>query len=378
MTKKVFVSGCFDMLHSGHIAFLEEAAGYGDLYVGIGSDQTVYNLKGKLPVYNQDERLYMVKALKFVKDAWINGGDGVLDFKEDIKKLSPDILFVNEDGDSGLKKKLCDDLGIVYKISKRVPHENLPGRSTTSLRKKNTIPYRIDLAGGWLDQPYVSKHYPGPVITVSIEPDHVFNERSGMSTSTRKKAMELWENKIPAGDKIKLAKILFCYENPPGSKYISGSQDSLGIVLPGINYLWYDKQQYWPSKIKNIIDAGTIKWLEQRLFLLPLPPRHNDLVVTDNSIINKKNAKALSTAADDLWNALLLKDDTAFGNAMTDSFNAQISLFPNMINADVRKAIDNLPDTVLGYKLSGAGGGGYLVLFMNEKLENTITVRVRR
>jgi galactokinase/mevalonate kinase-like predicted kinase len=259
-----------------------------------------------------------------------------------------------------------------------VPHENLPGRSTTSLRKKNTIPYRIDLAGGWLDQPYVSKHYPGPVITVSIEPDHVFNERSGMSTSTRKKAMELWENKIPAGDKIKLAKILFCYENPPGSKYISGSQDSLGIVLPGINYLWYDKQQYWPSKIKNIIDAGTIKWLEQRLFLLPLPPRHNDLVVTDNSIINKKNAKALSTAADDLWNALLLKDDTAFGNAMTDSFNAQISLFPNMINADVRKAIDNLPDTVLGYKLSGAGGGGYLVLFMNEKLENTITVRVRR
>jgi cytidyltransferase-like protein len=40
--KKVFVSGCYDMLHSGHIAFFEEAALYGDLYVGIGSDQTIF------------------------------------------------------------------------------------------------------------------------------------------------------------------------------------------------------------------------------------------------------------------------------------------------------------------------------------------------
>ncbi|MHB9141732.1 MAG: adenylyltransferase/cytidyltransferase family protein, partial [Paludibacter sp.] len=40
MGKKVFVSGCYDMLHSGHVAFFEEAAQHGDLYVGIGSDNT--------------------------------------------------------------------------------------------------------------------------------------------------------------------------------------------------------------------------------------------------------------------------------------------------------------------------------------------------
>ena len=39
--KKVFVSGCYDMLHSGHVAFFEEAASHGDLYVGIGSDKTI-------------------------------------------------------------------------------------------------------------------------------------------------------------------------------------------------------------------------------------------------------------------------------------------------------------------------------------------------
>ena len=51
MTKKVFVSGCFDMLHSGHIAFFEEAASFGDLYVALGSDKTVYDLKGRTLVH---------------------------------------------------------------------------------------------------------------------------------------------------------------------------------------------------------------------------------------------------------------------------------------------------------------------------------------
>jgi cytidyltransferase-like protein len=59
--KKVFVSGCYDMLHSGHVAFFEEAASHGDLYVGIGSDKTVYNLKARKPFNNEQERLYMGK-----------------------------------------------------------------------------------------------------------------------------------------------------------------------------------------------------------------------------------------------------------------------------------------------------------------------------
>ncbi len=57
--KKVFVSGCFDLLHSGHIAFFEQAANYGDLYVAIGSDKTIFELKGREPVNSEDERLYM-------------------------------------------------------------------------------------------------------------------------------------------------------------------------------------------------------------------------------------------------------------------------------------------------------------------------------
>ena len=76
MNKKVFVSGCYDMLHSGHVAFFEEAASYGDLYVGLGSDRTILELKGRRTVNGERERLYMVKAIRFVKDAWINSGSG--------------------------------------------------------------------------------------------------------------------------------------------------------------------------------------------------------------------------------------------------------------------------------------------------------------
>ena len=262
MKKKVFVSGCYDMLHSGHVAFFKEAAEYGDLYVGIGSDQTIFELKGRKTVQTEKERLYMVNALKSVKEAFINRGSGIIDFKDDILEIKPDILFVNEDGHTIEKEKICKELGIDYIISKRIPSEGLPVRSTTALRKECRIPYRIDLAGGWLDQPFVSKFHPGSVITISIEPDYEFNDRSGMSTSTRKKAIELWQTDLPDGNLEKMAKILFCYDNAPGSEYISGSQDSIGIVFPGLNRLEYKKGKYWPSKIEHIAHSDILEWLE--------------------------------------------------------------------------------------------------------------------
>jgi cytidyltransferase-like protein len=376
--KKVFVSGCFDLLHSGHITFFEEAAAYGDLYVGIGSDKTIQELKGRKTINTEEERLYMVRALKSVKEAWINQGSGYLDFKDDLLKLNPHTLFVNDDGHNPEKKALCNELGIEYVVSRRVPYSNLPSRSSTLLRQECSIPYRIDLAGGWLDQPYVSMYYPGPVITISIEPDYEFNDRSGMSTSTRKKAIELWHADIPGGDTEKLAKILFCYENPPGSEYISGSQDALGIVLPGLNYLWYDKQQYWPSRIANQTSVEILSWLEQRIFLMALPPRENGFSVTAGNDINITKARALSEAADQLWQAVHNQDALTVGKSMTASFKAQAAMFPNMITASVEDAIIKIPDYVMGYKLSGAGGGGYLVLFSEKPVPDTLSIRIRK
>lgn len=377
MAKKVFVSGCYDMLHSGHVAFFEEAAQHGELYVGIGSDKTINALKARKTINSDAERLYMVKSLKMVKDAWINQGGGLLDFLDELIVLQPDIFFVNVDGHTPAKETLCKEMGIDYVVSKRIPHGNLPTRSTTALRQECKIPYRIDLAGGWLDQPYVSKHAAGAVITICIEPDFEFNDRSGMSTSSRKKAIELWHTDIPEGDKEKLAKTLFCFENPPGTEYVSGSQDSLGITLPGLNRFQYEGG-YWPTDIQRVSDSVLLDWIEQRIWMIPLHPRYEGYDVLANTAITPANADRLSKAASNCWDALLAKDSVAVGKALSDSFEAQITMFPNMMVDGVNELIEKYKSSVLGWKLSGAGGGGYLIFFSETPILNAIQIRIRR
>jgi len=375
--KKVFVSGCYDMLHSGHIAFFEEAASYGEVYVGLGSDKTIFELKGRRPFNAENERLYMVKALKAVKDAWINSGSGFIDFLPELKKLQPDIFFVNSDGHSHVKEELCKELGIEYVVGKRLPHERLPARSTTALREECRIPYRLDLAGGWLDQPFVSALYPGPVLTISIEPDYEFNDRSGMSTSSRKKAIELWKVDIPSGDREILAKTLFGFENMPGSKYVSGSQDALGIVMPGLNRLYYDGC-YWPSRIDSILDGDILDWLEKHLYLAPLYPRLDDYDVLTTKNVTLDGARRLSEAAEGAWLAIQRKDAVRFGEAVRESFKAQIEMFPGMVSGEIFAALDAYRDKALGWKLSGAGGGGYLILVSEQPIGTALQIRIRR
>lgn len=378
MRKKVFVSGCFDMLHSGHVAFFEEAATHGDLYVGIGSDRTINDLKGRRTVNGERERLYMIRSLRYVTEAWINRGSGLLDFEEELREKGPDIFFVNEDGYTPDKKRLCDELGIEMVVSRRIPLSGLPPRSTTALRSECLIPYRLDLAGGWLDQPFVSEFFPGAVLTISIEPDIEFNDRSGMSGSTRRKAIELWHTDIPEGDPHVLARTLFCVENPPGTGYVSGSQDSIGIVFPGLNRLDYGKCEYWPYKITTVNDPEILDWIEQRLWFITLPPREGNFNVLDKTDISVSGAEALAKAADEAWEAILAKDTQRFGRAFRTSFEAQVAMFPLMKSDAVRDTIGIYKGKTLGWKLAGAGGGGYLVLVSETPVENAIRIRIRR
>ena len=375
--KKVFVSGCFDMLHSGHIAFLQEAAGYGDLYIGLGSDKTIRDLKGRDTINSEEERMYVLNALSCVNKAFVNKGSGLIDFLDDMKDLDPDIFIVNEDGHSPEKEQLCRELGIEYKVLKRIPHANLPVRSTTALRAIKPMPYRIDLAGTWIDQPYVSKYWPGAAITASIEPTIEFNERSGMATSTRKKAIELWNDHLPLEKPEKLAKTLFRYDNDPGTKEVSGSQDSIGITMPGINKFFYDKGKYWPSKFETISDLKTINWLEDKLYMLTLWPRPAYYNVLNETYINTGNVRKLTQAAELAWEGLIARDIRTFSKGFIDSFNSQVRMFPNMMNPEIEKVIDRFSDTALAWKLSGAGGGGYLILISEKVIDNAFKIKIR-
>jgi cytidyltransferase-like protein len=375
--KKVFVTGCFDMLHSGHVRFLQEAAGYGDVYVAIGSDENVRSLKGRVPVNTQSERKYMIEALKHVKGCLINTGSGIMDFQAELKSVAPDIFLVNEEGNTPAKAELCRELGIEYIVSKRLPQASLPARSTTSLRKECLIPYRLDLAGGWLDQPYVSKFGAGAVLTISLEPLIEFNERSGMASSSRRRAIELWQTDLPEGDREKLARILFAFENPPGTKVFSGSQDSIGIVFPGLNRLDY-RGQFWPEKITSVTEEKILSWIEKHLYLIPLGQRAEDFNVLAGRRITAPGVRALAAAADGCWRAILEMNLPEFGRQMRASFEAQVSLFPRMSNDAVKEMIWQYGGASLGWKLSGAGGGGYLVLVSQQPAPGAITLKIRR
>ncbi len=133
--KKVVVTGCYDWLHSGHVRFFEEVSAYGDLYVCVGNDANVRQLKGQEhPMHSQDERRYLVGAVRFVKQALITSGEGWLDADPEIQRLKPDIYAVNEDGDKGGKREYCEQHGIEYLVLKRTPAPGLPARSSTDLR----------------------------------------------------------------------------------------------------------------------------------------------------------------------------------------------------------------------------------------------------
>ena len=98
MPKKVFVSGCYDLLHSGHVELFRQAAEYGDMYVGIGSDKTFEEYKRHKTIYSEQGRIFMVKSIRYVKDAFINAISGVMDFIPTVESLKSDIHVVNEDG----------------------------------------------------------------------------------------------------------------------------------------------------------------------------------------------------------------------------------------------------------------------------------------
>ena len=370
MSKRVFVSGCYDLLHSGHVEFFRQAAEYGDLYVGIGSDETILHYKNHKTLYPEQERLFMVKAIRYVKDAYINQGSGILDFVPTLDIVKPDILLVNSDGDSDAKRQLCRERGMEYVVLERTPHEGLEGRSSTDLKAQSCqLPTRLDLAGTWIDQPYVSCYAPGWAITISLMPTFEIRERCGLSTSTRNQIKRIWPYQLPKMDAEMLARLVFCFENSPEREdgIISGAQDAIGICVPGLCRHYYDNH-FWPEKIETCYDEAVLSWLEEHLVMVPMEPRHPDCNVLEGKDITEPKVKRLTCAAEECWNAIMARDLQAFAKAYKASFDAQTALFPAMIQGEVQTYIDKysaMPE-VLAWKMPGAGGGGYLAMVVDD------------
>jgi hypothetical protein len=71
-----------------------------------------------------------------VTDAFISHGQGHLNFIEDFLRVKPDILIVNQDGDSSEKMNFCLDHDVEYVVLERLPRQDCPARSSTALAKE--------------------------------------------------------------------------------------------------------------------------------------------------------------------------------------------------------------------------------------------------
>jgi cytidyltransferase-like protein len=374
--KKVLVSGCYDLIHGGHIAFFKTASQFGKLYVSVGSDENISTLKGRPTTFSEAERVYMVKSVRYVEDAFVGSGSGMLDFEPDLERMKPDMFIVNADGHTAEKAALCHRLGVEYKVLERIPEPGLPARASSSIKKEMQFPYRICIAGGWMDQPWVSELSPGSVVVAQLRPSIEFNDRSGMATSSRRVALRIWGNQCPPGDPIENAKLLFGAENPPGSEYIAGSQDHIGLLNPGISRLYYTGQ-YWPHQIDSTIDKDLCDWLSSVLYLIPLAPRPDDYDPIKERHLTKELVKELGDAGELCWQSILNKDAAGLGQSMTRTFLTWKKILPYTVPDHVMQEMEAKSfHACLGATTSGSGGG-YVVLASERNIEGAFRISVR-
>jgi hypothetical protein len=157
----------------------------------------------------------------------------------------------------------------------------MPPATTEITEAIGLLPFRMAFAGGWIDQPFVSKLNPTPpgsMVVISLKPTCLFMDRAGMATGTRKVAAKIWKNGIPTGDRMALVKELYAAENR-NQPDPSGSQDMIGLIYPGVNRLDYDaafEGGYFPRHIESNNDPAVARWLERVVHVIPVASRPPD------------------------------------------------------------------------------------------------------
>ncbi len=248
------------------------------------------------------------------------------------------------------------------------------------------IPYRLALAGGWIDQPFISELLPtkpGSMVVVGIQPTCRFMERSGLATGTRRAAMKLWKNGLPPSEPAKLIKDLYAFENQNQSDP-SGSQDMIGLFYPGVSRLDYDpafEGGIFPRHIETNTDPIIARWLENIIHILPVEPRP-----TDYSPLGVKNldpvwADKLGQSGRDCFQAILARDILALGQSMNLCMAAWEALLPCTVRHSTLKV--DLPALLAHYQKLYPGamysgcGGGYLYVVSDQPVPGALKIQVR-
>jgi len=249
-----------------------------------------------------------------------------------------------------------------------------------------SIPNRLQLGGGWIDQPFMSRlnpKPPGSMVVVQIEPTFRPMCRSGIASSTRIVAQEIWGSKLPNRPKETLVRELYHAENTYKSEP-SGSQDMIGIIYPGINRLDYDVRHeggVFPIHIECCRSSRVARWLEKVLHLIPVEPRpegYNPLVERN---FDAKWVAKLGETGRLVYDAILKMDAPALGKAVNHGLKCWDTLLPQSMRHPVMKV--DLMELATAYQKQYLGacysgpGGGYLIVISNEPVPGSFQVTVQ-
>jgi hypothetical protein len=248
------------------------------------------------------------------------------------------------------------------------------------------IPYRMALAGGWIDQPFISRlnpASPGSMVVVALEPAFRFMDRCGMATSTRRVAMNHWNGALPAGNPADLVRELYVSENN-GRTEPSGSQDMAGLIYPGINRLDYDfnyQGGYFPVHVESNNDPQIASWLETMIHFLPVnqrPAGYNPLGIKQ---LDPGWIRRLGQSGKDCYNAILARDACALGQSMNECMRCWQSILPHTVQhptltIDLLEILSYYQAHYHGAMYSGCGGG-YLFIVSPEPVPGTFQVKIR-
>ena len=338
--RHIFVSGCYDIIHAGHVQFFREAKALGDfLTVSFASSDVLWAHKQRRSSLPDEHKKGILEALEMIDQVIIGtGNEHGLDFLEDFRRLKPNVLAVTEDDQYGeVKRALCAEVGAEYIILPKTPPQYEPV-STSQLvkwiRAPKDAPLRVDFAGGWLDVPRHAQ--PGDfIVNCAIQPkvslrDWGYERNAGLGGSG---AWALLNGHTGIEEELELG---VGWQDPAVIRetglcvWRSGSRPSLevntdGTMLHGLMALW------WSGK------------------------PHDTPAMADQH----RDYAAIGAAGHLARGGVLSGDVNKLGEGVSASYSVQLS-----------EGMSPLPEAkgCLGRKYCGGGFGGYaLYLFGREE-----------
>ena len=249
------------------------------------------------------------------------------------------------------------------------------------------FPYRLQMAGGWIDQPFVSERNPEPpgsMVVVSMQPTVKYMERSGMATGTRVVAQRLWGDEVPSDrSPDELVRELYAVENE-GRQDPSGSQDMCGLVYRGVSRLDYDASVeggWFPSHVESTSDPKVVTWLEQVLHLVPVGGRPDGYNPLGEKHLDPAWIARLSASGRACYEAIVAMDVKALGESLNECARAWDAILPQVyvhpaIKADLHGLLTGYAASYAGAMYSGCGGG-YIIVASDDPPAGSARISVR-